>query len=199
LDLGATLLSTGWASGVNAYGTLALLGLLGRAGIGDVPEALESYPVIVLSSVMFLIEFVTDKVPLLDTAWDSIHTFIRPVIGGWIGSAFGGEADLSGFEEVSATGGTGAVALASHSVKAGLRVGINFSPEPATNIIVSLAEDATVAGVVLLAMEAPELAAAIALFLLVTGGLLVLLLARRIRAGWDRYQRWRAARASPGP
>jgi hypothetical protein len=197
MDLGATLLSTGWASGVNAYGTLAMLGLLGRAGIGDVPEALESYPVIVLSSVMFLVEFVTDKIPLLDTAWDSVHTFIRPAIGGWIGSAFGAEADLSGLEELSATGGTGAVALASHAVKAGLRVGINLSPEPASNVIASLAEDATVAGMVVLAMEAPEIAAAIAVVLLCAGALLVVLLAKRIRAGWAKYRAWRERRSRP--
>jgi hypothetical protein len=199
LDLGATLLSTGWASGVNAYGTVAMLGLLGRAGVGEVPGALESYPVIALSTVMFLIEFVTDKVPLLDTAWDSVHTFIRPVIGGWIGSAFGADAALSGLEEVTATGGTGAVALLSHAVKAGLRVGINLSPEPASNIIASLAEDATVAGVVVLAMEAPEIAAAIAIVLLVTGILLVILLAKRIRAGWAKYQAWRARGAGRPP
>jgi hypothetical protein len=199
VDLGATLLSTGWASGVNAYGTVAILGLLGRAGVGEVPEALESYPIIALASVMFVIEFVTDKVPLLDTAWDSVHTFIRPVIGGWIGSAFGTEADLSGFEEISATGGTGLVALASHAVKAGLRVGINLSPEPASNIIASLAEDATVAGVVVLAMEAPEVAAAIALILLVTGALLLWVLHNRIRAGWAKYQAWRARRNPPAP
>ncbi len=198
MDLGATLLSTGWASGVNAYGTLALLGILGRAGVGEVPDALQSDPVIVLSAVMFAIEFVTDKVPLLDSAWDTVHTIVRPVIGGWIGSAFGTEADLSGFDEVAATGGTGAVALASHSVKAGLRLGINMSPEPASNIIVSLAEDATVALVVVFALEAPVLAAALTVVLLITGGALVWLFAARIQKGVARFREWRASRAGPG-
>ena len=199
MDLGATLLSTGWASGVNAYGTLALLGLLGRAGVGEVPDQLESYPIIVLSSVMFLIEFVTDKVPLLDTAWDAIHTFIRPVIGGAIGWAFGTDADISGFEEVVATGGTGTVALASHSIKASLRLGINFSPEPASNIIVSLAEDAMVAVVVVFALKEPVLAAILAVVLLVSGGMLVWLLATRIQKGVTRFREWRAARAGRAP
>jgi len=199
LDLGATLLSTGWASGVNAYGTLALLGLLGRAGVGEVPDQLESYPIIVLSSVMFLIEFVTDKVPLLDTAWDAIHTFVRPLIGGAIGWAFGTDADISGFEEVVATGGTGTVALASHSVKASLRLGINFSPEPASNIIVSLAEDGMVALVVVFALEKPVLAAILAVVLLITGGLLVWALATRVQKGVTRFREWRAARSGRAP
>ena len=194
MDLGATLLSTGWASGVNAYGTVAMLGLLGRAGVGEVPDAIQEYPVIAVSFVMFMVEFVTDKVPLLDTAWDVVHTFIRPVIGGWIGSAFGTEADLTGLEEVTATGGTGLMALVSHSIKASLRVGINLSPEPASNLIASLAEDAAVAGVVVMAMEAPEIAAAISVLLLITGGLLVWFLHNRIRAGWAKYQEWRARR-----
>ena len=199
MDLGATLLSTGWASGVNAYGTLALLGLLGRAGVGEVPDQLESYPIIVLSSVMFLIEFVTDKVPLLDSAWDAVHTFIRPLIGGAIGWAFGTDADISSFEEVVATGGTGTVALASHSVKASLRLGINFSPEPASNIIVSLAEDGMVALVVVFALEEPVLAAILAIVLLVTGGALVWALATRIQKGVIRFREWRAARSGRAP
>ncbi|MGI9019909.1 MAG: DUF4126 domain-containing protein [Solirubrobacterales bacterium] len=199
MDLGATLLSTGWASGVNAYATLALLGILGRAGVGEVPDQLQSNPVIALSAVMFLVEFVTDKVPLLDSAWDVIHTAVRPAIGGAIGAVFGTDAGLSGFEEVLAAGGTGTTALASHAVKASLRLGINLSPEPASNILVSLAEDATVAGVVLLALEAPELAAAIAIVLLVSGGLLVWFLAGRIRAGYARFQARRAERAGRSP
>jgi Domain of unknown function (DUF4126) len=199
LDLGATLVSTGWASGVNAYATVALLGILGRAGAGEVPEQLQSDAVIGLSAVMFVIEFFTDKVPLLDTAWDVVHTAVRPAIGGAIGAIFGSDADLTGLEEVAAAGGTGTVALASHAVKAGLRLGINTSPEPASNIVASLAEDAAVALVVVFALEEPVLAATIAVILLVSGGLLVWLLASRVRQGVERAREWRARGSGRAP
>ncbi|HEX5956834.1 MAG TPA: DUF4126 domain-containing protein [Solirubrobacterales bacterium] len=199
MDLGATLLSTGWASGVNAYATLALLGILGRAGVGEVPEQLQSDPVIALSAVMFVIEFVTDKVPLLDSAWDVVHTAVRPAIGGAIGAIFGTDADLSGLEEVGAAGGTGTVALASHAVKAGIRLGINTSPEPASNIFVSLAEDATVALMVVFALEEPVLAATVAVVLLLAVGAIVIFAAKRIRRGAARLREWRARRSGRAP
>lgn len=192
MDLGATLLSTGWASGVNAYATLALLGILGRAGVGEVPDQLQSDPVIALSAVMFVIEFVTDKVPLVDSAWDVVHTAVRPAIGGAIGAIYGTDADLTGFEEVAAAGGTGTVALASHAVKAGIRLGINTSPEPASNILVSLAEDAMVALMVVFALEEPVLAATLAVVLLLAGGAIVVFAAKRIRRGAQRFREWRA-------
>ena len=143
MDLFSTIFSTGWASGVNAYATVALLGILGRTGVGDVPEPLQSDPAIAVASIMFLIEFVTDKVPYVDSLWDSVHTVIRPSIASVIGGLYGGDADLSGLEEAFAAGGSGATALASHGVKASLRLAINTSPEPASNIVVSLAEDAS--------------------------------------------------------
>jgi hypothetical protein len=192
MDLIATLFSTGWASGVNAYGTVALLGILGRAGVGDVPDSLESDPVIAAAAVMFAIEFVTDKVPYLDNLWDTVHTFVRPLVGGAVGALFAGDADVSSLEEVFSAGGSGATAFFSHSVKAGIRLGINTSPEPASNILVSLTEDGLVALVIVFVLEQPVLAAVIAAVLLATGGALVVFLAKRIRRGWRRLRgRWR--------
>ncbi len=197
MDLFPTLFSTGWASGVNAYATMAMLGILGRAGVGEVPEPLQSDPVIVLSLVMFAIEFVTDKVPLLDSTWDVVHTAVRPAVGSAIGALFGTEADLSGFEEVAAAGGTGVTALASHGVKAGIRLGINTSPEPVSNIATSLAEDGVVAVVVVFALEEPVLAAVIAGVLLITGMGLVFLLGSRVRRGVARVRERRTASRPP--
>ncbi len=197
MDLFPTLFSTGWASGVNAYATMAMLGILGRAGVGEVPEPLQSDPAIVLSLVMFAIEFVTDKVPLLDSTWDLIHTAVRPAVGSAIGALFGTEADLSGFEEVAAAGGTGVTALASHGVKAGLRLGINTSPEPVSNIATSLAEDGVVAVVVVFALEEPVLAAVIAGVLLITGMGLVFLIGSRVRRGVARVRERRTASRPP--
>jgi hypothetical protein len=192
MDLVPTLISSGWASGVNAYLTVVLMSLLGRAGVGDVPEELQSDGVLVAAVVLYAIEFVVDKVPLLDSAWDVLHTAVRPGIAGAIGVALGGEAGAVGVEEVFAGGGAGAMAFASHAVKAGIRLGVNSSPEPASNIIVSLLEDALVAGVVILALEHPVPAAIIAVLLLAAGGALVVFLAKRIRRG-VRYVRERLA------
>jgi hypothetical protein len=200
LDLVATLFSTGWASGVNAYGTVALLGLLGRAGVGEVPDSLESDPVIVAAAAMFAIEFFTDKVPYLDNLWDVVHTFVRPLVGGAVGALFAGDADVTTLEEVFSAGGSGTTALLSHSVKASMRLGVNTSPEPASNILLSLTEDGLVALVIVFALEQPVLAAVIAAVLLATGGALVVFLAKRIRAGWRRVRdRARgAAKSEPG-
>ena len=181
MELVPTLISTSWTSGVNAYLTVALLSLLGRAGVGEVPDSLQSDGVLFGALAMFAIEFVVDKVPYLDNAWDAVQTVVRPAIGSALGVAFAGDAGVGGLEEALAGGGSGAMALASHAVKAGLRLGVNSSPEPFSNIAVSLAEDFVAAGVIALAVNHPVPAAAIALALLAAGIALVMLLAGRIR------------------
>lgn len=199
MDLAATLFSTGWASGVNAYATVALLSLLGRAGVGEVPDGIESTPVLVGASAMFAVEFVTDKIPWLDSVWDSIHTFIRPAIAVLLGFQFGGESGISGIEEALGAGGSGATALASHAVKAGVRLGINTSPEPASNIVASLTEDGLVAVVVLFSINNPEVAAAIAAVLLIAGIALIVFLWKRIRAALAKRREKRGADPPRGP
>jgi hypothetical protein len=172
--------TSGWASGVNAYATVLLLGLLGRfAGLDDVPAGLERTDVLVAAAVMFLLEFVADKVPYLDSAWDAVHTVVRPTVGAAIGLLATGDATSLQGAVLAATGG--ATALASHAVKAGLRLAVNTSPEPASNIVVSLVEDFSVAGVIALLLAAPWVAAGIAAALLLFGTTLVVLLASRIR------------------
>jgi hypothetical protein len=189
VDVGATIFSTGWASGVNSYATVLVLCLLGRAGVGEVPEGLDQNWVLYAAAGMFAVAFFTDKVPFLDSAWDSIHTVVRPLIGTVLGFSFAGEHGLDGVEEALGGGVAGLTALASHCVKAGLRLGVNTSPEPASNIFVSLAEDGTVAVVTVLAIKYPELAALIAGVLLISGGLLMLLLWKRVvRPGWVRLR-----------
>lgn len=188
MDLATTVFSTGWASGVNAYATIALLGLLGKAGVGEVPDALTSDGVIAAASVLYGIEFVADKVPLVDNAWDAVHTVIRPAIASLLGAGFAVDADVGSLDEALSAGGSGVTALASHGVKAGLRLGINASPEPFSNVVASLTEDGLVAGVTALALENPELAAVIALILLVLGTLLLIYLIKRVRGGLRNLQ-----------
>ena len=183
--------TSGWASGVNAYATVLLLGLLGRfGGVDAVPVGLERTDVLVAAAILYAVEFVADKIPYVDSTWDAIHTVIRPTTGTVIGLLVGGDATSLDQAVLAATGGT--TALVSHLVKSGLRLAVNTSPEPASNIGVSLLEDFSVAGIISLAVAAPWVAAGIAAVLLAIGITLVILLASRIKRARDR---WRARRA----
>ncbi len=183
--------TSGWASGVNAYATVLLLGLLGRfAGLDAVPTGLERTDVLIAAAVLYAVEFVADKIPYVDSTWDTVHTAIRPTVGAVIGLLVAGDAATLDQAVLAATGGV--TALLSHLVKAGLRLAVNTSPEPASNIGVSLLEDFSVAGVIAVALAAPWVAAGIAAVLLALGITLVVLLAKRIRRA---RQRWRARRA----
>ena len=199
MDLVPTLISSGWASGLNAWATVLVLGLMGRAGIGTeaVPADLTQAPVLAFCGVMYVIEFVADKVPLFDSVWDVGQTFVRPVIAAWIGFQFADADGASSVDQALAGGGTGALALVSHLVKAGLRLGINASPEPFTNIAASVGEDLSVATVTALALQYPVPAAVIALILLGCGIALVVFVWSRIRRAITLV-RGRYGRASPG-
>ena len=198
MDLAAHVISAGWASGVNAYLTVAMLSLLGRSGAVEVPDQLESDPILYGSLALFAIEFVADKVPYVDNLWDAGQTLFRPAIGGALGVAFAGEAGVDQLDEVLSGGTAGGTALASHAVKAGLRLGINASPEPVSNIIASVTEDGLVAAIVAFSLEQPELAAAIALLLLAGGITLVVLIWTRIRRTLIRMMKRPGDRAPPG-
>jgi hypothetical protein len=186
VELIPTAISAGYAAGLNAYGTVALLGLLGRAGLGEVPDELTSDAVIIGAGVMYAIEFVTDKVPYVDNAWDLLHTAIRPAIGSLIGVSFADLDQVTGPEEIAAGGAGGSTALLSHGLKAGLRLGINTSPEPVSNIVVSLTEDGIVAGVIALVLKEPLVALAVVIVLLAIGIGLVLFLRKRIKRALER-------------
>jgi len=188
--------TSGWASGVNAYATVLLLGLLGRfAGLDAVPAGLERTDVLVAAGALYAVEFVADKIPVVDSTWDAIHTAIRPTVGAVIGLLVAGDADSLETAVLASTGGV--TALVSHLVKSGLRLAVNTSPEPASNIGVSLAEDLSVAGVIAVAVTAPWVAAGIAATLLLAGLVLVAVLAARIRRGLRRRRARRARRAGP--
>jgi hypothetical protein len=188
------LAGTGWASGVNIYAVVALLGILGRSGVDQVPDVLTRTDVLALAGALYLVEFVVDKVPWLDSVWDAIHTVVRPLGAAVLGGLLAGEfADVS---EAAAAVGSGAIAFASHGVKASARAAINTSPEPVSNGVVSLAEDGLVAGVVLLAVANPVLALAVVAVLLIAGVVTVVLLVRTLRRAWARWRERRRARAA---
>ncbi|WP_329319135.1 DUF4126 domain-containing protein [Streptomyces sp. NBC_01262] len=187
--------TSGWASGINAYAVVFLLGLMGATGISDeVPAQLERTDVLVVAGALFLVEAVADKIPYVDTAWDAVHTVIRPIAGGVVAALIAGQDGSLPQLAAAAVGGT--TALASHLVKAGVRMGVNTSPEPASNIIVSLAEDLGVSGIIVLALFHPLPAAIIAAVALVLGVITVIFIMSRIRRYWRRWQARRAARRS---
>jgi hypothetical protein len=181
--------TSGWASGINAYAVVLLLGVFGATGLSDdVPESLQRPEILITAGVLFLCEAVADKIPYVDSVWDSVHTVIRPVAGAWVGALLAGQSGSLSDLAAGAIGGS--TALASHTVKAGTRMAINTSPEPFSNLVMSTAEDLGVAGILTFAMFHPEAAAIIAGVLLLAGLLTLFFLISRIR----RFLRRRAQR-----
>ncbi|KMS87428.1 membrane protein [Streptomyces regensis] len=181
--------TSGWASGVNAYAVVLLLGLFGATGFADdVPQTLQRPEVLIVAGVLFLCEALADKIPYVDSLWDSVHTVVRPLAGAWVGALLAGQS--GSLSDVAAGLIGGSTALASHAVKAGTRMAVNTSPEPFSNIALSLAEDLGVGGIVTFAVCHPEAAAIIAAVLLAGGLLTLLFLVSRIR----RFLRRRAQR-----
>ncbi|MFB7633315.1 DUF4126 domain-containing protein [Streptomyces sp. NPDC056149] len=185
--------TSGWASGINAYAVVLLLGLLGATGVSDeVPAALERPDVLIAAGVLFLVEAVADKIPYVDSVWDTVHTVIRPLAGGVVAALLAGHD--GSLPQLAAGAVGGSTALVSHLVKAGTRIAVNTSPEPASNIVLSLAEDLGVAGIVAFALFHPWIAAGIAAVLLVAGIAVVIFLWSRIRRYLRRRRERRAQR-----
>ncbi|MFE7278182.1 DUF4126 domain-containing protein [Streptomyces sp. NPDC057623] len=183
------IFTSAWASGINSYAVVLLLGVFGATGLSDeVPEALQRPDVLIAAGALFLCEAVADKIPYVDSAWDSVHTVIRPVAGAVVAALLAGQS--GSLPELAAGAVGGSTALVSHLVKAGTRMAVNTSPEPFSNIVVSLAEDLGVGALITLAIFYPVAAAVIAGVLLLAGLLLLLFLVSRIR----RFLRRRAER-----
>jgi hypothetical protein len=191
----ALAFSSGWASGVNAYLVVLVLGIAERIdSSAQVPDELGSWEVLGVAALMYAFEFVADKVPYVDSAWDLISTIIRPLVGGSVGVLLAGDStEISGL-----VGGSvgGVSALASHAVKAGTRLAVNTSPEPASNIAISIGEDVVVLALVWFAIEHPYIAAGIAGVLLLIGLAVLYFAIRVIRSGWRRFRAWRQRRRS---
>ncbi|MFS8084878.1 MAG: DUF4126 domain-containing protein [Acidobacteriota bacterium] len=149
-------MGSSWVAGINLYATVATLGLLSRFANLKLPgelEVLTSWWVIGIALFLFVIEFIADKIPVVDSAWDVIHTFIRIPAGAVLAAtAFG---DFAKSVQVIAFLLGGGLALSSHGTKAATRAVINTSPEPVSNIVISLAEDVLVVVSILLAVFLP--------------------------------------------
>jgi hypothetical protein len=178
----ATLLPLALTSGFNLYLTVLVAGLCIRFGVvSGLPESMQvlgSWPVLTVAGLFFVLEFLADKVSWVDSIWDAIHTFVRPVGAAVLGVAAIGSADPT--VAVLAALAAGSVALVSHSGKAGGRAALNMlSPfETATNIGVSLVENVFVGVLAYLAIKHPYLAAAIAVVILILLAIFVPILLR---------------------
>jgi hypothetical protein len=165
----ALTMGVGWASGINLYAAVAMLGILSATGNIVLPESLlilEDPMVIAAAAFMYVVEFCADKVPGVDTGWDAIHTFIRIPAGAVL--AAGAVGELGPGAQLAAGLVGGSLAAGAHATKAGSRALINTSPEPFTNWTASIAEDVLVIGGIWTALHHPVLFL-IALALFVAG------------------------------
>jgi len=147
-----------WASGINLYAAILVLGLLGTTGNITLPATLQILTdpmVIVAAGVMYFVEFFADKMPGVDTGWDTLHTFIRIPAGALL--AAGAVGDVNPAVALTAAILGGGLAAGAHAVKSGSRVIINTSPEPFTNWTASIAEDIAVIGGLWTAIHYPWL------------------------------------------
>ena len=188
MELLATLgrtLGFSLAAGVNLYATVAILGLASRYGWVELPEQFTIFDnpwIIGAAGVLYVVEFVADKIPWVDSLWDSVHTLIRPVGGALIAVASIGDVSPGVQAMIALLGGT--VAAGSHVTKASSRVVANTSPEPFSNWFLSLAEDAFVIGLSLITLKFPLLALGMSVVIL----LMIVVIARKI---------WKWLRSSP--
>ena len=188
MDALALTFSSGWASGINSYLVVLVLGIADRVGsFTEIPDVLGRWDVLAAAGFLYAMEFIADKIPFIDSTWDAISTAIRPTVGAVIGVLLAGDASSLDQAVLGVVGG--GTALLSHLVKAGGRLAINASPEPASNVLASLTEDAAVLGVVWFALQNPEAAAAIAGVLLLLGLVMLFFIARLIRRGWRRWKK----------
>ncbi len=180
-----------WASGINPYLLVVLVGLLGRIGGLDVPPAFERTDVLIVFAVLVVIDAIADKIMYLDSFWDAFNTVIRPLAGAVSAVLIASPQVELPTAVVAAAGGV--VALVTHLAKATTRLAVNTSPEPASNVAVSFAEDLAVTGTVVVAVLNPWVAAAIAAVLLVAGVTVAVLLATVARKGLRAVRRRRGA------
>jgi len=182
-ELFALLAAIGFAAGLNVYATVGALGLLARFGHLPLPaglELLESWPVIGASVALFLVEFFADKIPAFDLIWNALQTLVRVPVAGLI--AFQATRQLSPELQLLATLLGAGIAFAAHGGKTAVRAAVTPSPEPLSNLTLSVAEDLLAIGLTWLATRHPYIAATIAGVFLLIIVLLARLVIRALRA-----------------
>lgn len=195
MEMLPAVFASGWASGVNAWGTVLVLGVLGRfAEVDAIPAVFQRSDVLIVVAVLCAAEVIADKIPLVNSAWDAIAGYIRPLAGAAIGAAWASGANVPTVIVMAVL--AGATALASHAIRDGLRLAANASPEPFTNVAASAAGDVAVTGIATLIALSPIAAALAAAALLATGAWALNRLAARAKAGRARLAAWRGRRTA---
>jgi Domain of unknown function (DUF4126) len=189
-------LGTSFASGLNLYATVAAAGLFQRLGIVTLPEPLQvlANPVVLgVALTLFVVEFIADKIPYVDNAWDALHTFIRPPAAALLSySAFAGEGVPEEWKLAAALL-AGSVALSSHGAKASTRAAANASPEPVSNWTLSLLEDGFAVLLAWMAAEHPLLTGIVVVVLVIGAVFVIWKLYGYLKAGLSKLKR------SPSP
>jgi hypothetical protein len=178
-----------FAAGVNVYATVAVIGLCSHYRLVALPEQFRAFdhPVVIgVALTMYLIEFIADKIPWFDSAWDAIHTVIRPLGGALVAVTALGDASPAATALAGLVGGS--IAMTTHVTKAGTRAAANTSPEPFTNWLLSLGEDIVAVGFTYGALAHPMIALAIALGLLLAIALSASIIVRAVRRRFNRVR-----------
>jgi len=164
----ALSMGAAWASGINLYATILVLGWMGNSGTMQLPETMQivQEPLVMgAAALMYAVEFFADKIPGVDTGWDGIHTFIRIPAGAALAAAAVGDVDPTVGLAAAIVGGT--LSAATHATKAGSRVLINTSPEPVTNWVASISEDLIVVGGIWTALHYPIIFICLLIFFII--------------------------------
>lgn len=181
-QLAALIAATSFAAGLNVYATVATLGLLARAQALSLPPSLhlvESWPVIAICGVMFVVEFFADKIPAFDLIWNALHTFVRVPVAALL--AYGAAAHLPPAAQVISAVAGGSIALAAHGGKIAARAAVTPSPEPFSNMALSVGEDVIAVGLTWFATTHPIAAATITLAFLIVIVVVIRFIIRAMR------------------
>jgi len=176
-----------FASGINLYATVAVMGVCARYKLVNLPEQYQAFAhpmAIGIALALFAVEFFADKIPWIDSLWDAVHTVIRPLGGALVAVTALGQASPSIEALVAILGGS--VALTTHLTKAGTRAVVNTTPEPVSNWILSLIEDLFVAGLAYFALQYPYIAFAVCVVLLILIAVFASIVVRGLRRVWRR-------------
>jgi len=181
-QLAALIAATSFAAGLNVYATVATLGLLARAQALRLPPSLhlvETWPVIAICAVMFVVEFFADKIPAFDLIWNALHTFVRVPVAALL--AYGAAANLPPTAQVISAVAGGSIALAAHGGKIAARAAVTPSPEPFSNMALSVGEDVIAVGLTWFATTHPIVAAMITLAFLIVIVVVIRFIIRAMR------------------
>jgi len=182
-EIVALLIAVCFAAGLNVYATVATLGLLAHTRWVELPSslhALANWWIIAAASALFLVELFADKIPAFDLIWNALHTFIRVPVAAFL--AWQATSTLSPREQLLATLAGGLIAFIAHGGKTAVRAAVTPSPEPVSNILLSLGEDVLAILLTLIATWNPYIAATIAAILVVVTLLLIRWVWRALKA-----------------